>query len=184
SLIGQIDAASIAVPTPLHAAVAKPFLASGIPLLIEKPLAATLTEANQLVEAAARQRTIVQVGHIERFNPAYEELFSRPLQPKWVRCERVGPFTGRSYDVGVILDLMIHDLDLLLALVKSPVESIAATSHCVLGGPEDIASTRLHFANGCVAEVLASRVSPRQSRTMQLWGIDGYAEVDFGQRKV
>jgi predicted dehydrogenase len=183
-LIGKIDAASIVVPTTHHGAVAEALLARGLPLLIEKPLAGTLAEANRLVELARRHAAIVQVGHIERFNPAFEEILSRSLQPKLIRCQRVGPFSGRSYDVGVVLDLMIHDLDLLLALVKAPVDSVEATGHCVFGGHEDVASARLHFTNGCVAEVLASRASPQQARTMQIWGTEGFADIDFGQRKV
>jgi predicted dehydrogenase len=183
-LIGKIDSASIVVPTTHHGPVADAFLEHGIPLLIEKPLAGTLAEANRLVELARKHETMVQVGHIERFNPAYEEILSRPMQPKLIRCQRVGPFTGRSYDVGVIFDLMIHDLDLLLALVNAPVQSVQATGLSVFGGHEDVASARLHFANGCVAEVLASRASPQQARTMQIWGAEGFADIDFGQRKV
>lgn len=183
-LVDKIDAASIVVPTTLHGQVAQPFLERGIPLLIEKPLAGTLAEANRLVDLSRKHQALVQVGHIERFNPAYEEILSRPMHPKLIRCQRVGPFSGRSYDVGVILDLMIHDLDLLLALVKSPVQSVHATGLSVFGGHEDVASARLHFANGCVAEVLASRVSPQPVRTMQIWGADGFADIDFGRRTV
>jgi len=183
-LLGKIDAASIVVPTTLHGEVAELFLKQGVPLLVEKPLASTLAEANRLVELSSTHNAIVQVGHIERFNPAFEEIMSRPMQPKMIRCQRVGPFTGRAYDVGVILDLMIHDLDLLLALVKSPVQSLEATGISVFGGHEDVASARLHFANGCVAEVLASRASATPARTWQVWGPEGFADIDFGQRKV
>jgi len=183
-LLGKIDAASVVVPTTLHGEVAELFLTRGIPLLVEKPLASTLTEANRLVDLSNKHNAIVQVGHIERFNPAFEEIQSRPMQPKMIRCQRVGPFTGRAYDVGVILDLMIHDLDLLLALVKSPVQSLEATGISVFGNHEDIASARLHFANGCVAEVLASRASAQVARTWQMWGPEGFADIDFGQRKV
>ena len=183
-LLGKVDAASIVVPTTLHGAVAEAFLQAGTPLLIEKPLASTLAEANRLVELSQTHKAIVQVGHIERFNPAYEEIMLRSMHPTMIRCQRIGPFTGRSYDVGVILDLMIHDLDLLLALVKSPVRSLEASGICVFGEHEDIASARLQFANGCVADVLASRASPVQARTMQLWGAEGFADVDFGLRKV
>jgi predicted dehydrogenase len=183
-LFGKIDAASIAAPTTLHASIAEAFLKQGIPLLIEKPLAGTSAEANRLVDLSRAHKAMVQVGHIERFNPAYEELLARPLQPRLVRCQRVGPFSGRSFDVGVVLDLMIHDLDLLLGLVHSPVQRVEAAGHCVFGGHEDVASARLHFANGCVADVLASRASPQVARTMQIWGAEGHADVDLGQRRV
>lgn len=183
-LLGKIDAASVVVPTTRHGDVAEAFLKAGTPLLIEKPLASSLAEADRLVELSRASKTIVQVGHIERFNPAYEEVMTRTLRPTLIRCQRVGPFSGRSFDVGVVFDLMIHDLDLLLSLAKSPVQAVEATGVCVFGGQEDVASARLYFANGCVAEVLASRASPTQARTMQVWGTDGYADIDFGQRKV
>jgi len=183
-LLGKIDAASIVVPTTLHGQVAEAFLKAGTPLLIEKPLAGTLAEADRLVELSHAHNAIVQVGHIERFNPAYEEITMRSMNPRMIRCQRVGPFTGRSYDVGVVLDLMIHDLDLILALVKSPVRKVEAAGVCVFGGHEDVANARLEFANGCVAEVLASRASHVQARTMQIWGTAGFADIDFGQRKV
>lgn len=183
-LLGKIDAASVVAPTTLHRQVAEPFLKNGTPLLIEKPLAGTLADANRLVDLANEHNTIVQVGHIERFNPAFEEIARRNVQPRMIRCQRVGPFTGRSYDVGVILDLMIHDLDLILSLVKSKVTTVSASGMCLFGPNEDVASARLHFANGCVAEVLASRASPTQARTMQVWSAEGYADIDFGQRRV
>lgn len=183
-LLNNVDAASIVVPTTYHLAVGREFLKRGIPLLIEKPIALTVTEAQELVELADRHAAVLQVGHIERFNPAYEDLRSRSLKPKLIRAQRVGPFTGRSTDVGVVLDLMIHDIDLVLALVQAPVRSVEAVGMSVFGGHEDIANARLHFANGCVAEITASRASPTASRQMQLWGPEGYAEVDFATRKL
>jgi predicted dehydrogenase len=183
-LLNLVDAASIVVPTSYHLAVAREFLARGIPLLVEKPLARTLAEAQELVDLADKHGAVLQVGHIERFNPAYEELRSRPFQPKYIRAQRMGPFTGRSTDVGVVMDLMIHDLDLLLGLVQSPVQSVAAVGMSCFGGHEDVANARLQFANGCVADLTASRASPTASRQMQLWGPEGYAEVDFATRKV
>ena len=183
-LLNLVDAASIVVPTTYHLAVAREFLKRGIPLLVEKPLARTTAEAQELVELADRHGAVLQVGHIERFNPAFEELCARPLQPKWIRAQRMGPFTGRSTDVGVVLDLMIHDLDLLLALVQAPVTAVEAVGMSCYGGHEDVANARLHFANGCIAEVTASRASPTASRQMQIWGPEGYAEVDFASRKL
>lgn len=183
-LLNLVDAASVVVPTALHASVAREFLRRGIPLLIEKPLAPSLAEADELVRLAEAHGVVLQVGHIERFNPAFESLIRRPLRPHLVRCQRVGPFSGRSTDVGVVLDLMIHDLDLLLALVRSPVRSVAALSLSVFGGHEDVANARITFENGCVAEVTASRANPTASRTMQVWADEGYAEVDFAQRRL
>jgi predicted dehydrogenase len=164
--------------------VACEFLRRGIPLLVEKPLAATVAEADQLLELANRHGALLQVGHIERFNPAFEQLCRRPIQPKFVTCERLGPFTGRSTDIGVVLDLMIHDLDLILALVGAPVKSVEAVGVSVFGGHEDVANARLHFANGCVADVAASRASAVPSRRMHVWAPEGYARVDFRQRRL
>jgi predicted dehydrogenase len=183
-LLNLVDAASIVVPTTYHLAVAREFLKRGIPLLIEKPLAPNSAEAKELIDLADKHGAMVQVGHIERFNPAYEELRNRPFRPKIVRGQRMGPFTGRSTDVGVVLDLMIHDIDLLLALTKSPLKSIEAIGLSVFGRHEDIASARLHFEDGCAAELSASRASPTAVRQMQLWGPEGFAEADFAARKL
>jgi predicted dehydrogenase len=183
-LLTQVDAATIVVPTSQHFEVASEFLRRGIPLLVEKPLACNLEQAESLVELAKRHDAVLQVGHIERFNPAFEELAARPIRPKFVECQRLGPFTGRSADVGVVLDLMIHDLDLLLALVQSPVRSVEALGVCLFGGQEDVANVRLVFANGCVAHVTASRASPVPVRRMCLWAPEGYARVDFARRKL
>lgn len=181
-LLNRIDAAVVAVPTRFHHAVASALLERGIPLLVEKPLASTLAQAEDLVELAKRQGTFLQVGHIERFNPAFEELARRPLQPKFIECERYGAFTGRSMDIGVVLDLMIHDLDILLALIKSPVVSVEALGIAVLGQEEDVAHARLRFANGCVANLSASRINPTAARQMRLWGAEGFATIDFARR--
>jgi predicted dehydrogenase len=183
-LLNLVDAASIVVPTSLHARVAREFLRRGIPLLVEKPLARTLAEADELVDLSAAHGALLQVGHIERFNPAFESLQGRPLQPKLIRAQRLGPFTGRSTDIGVVLDLMIHDLDLLLALTRSPLRSATALGLSVFGGHEDVANARLEFVNGCVAEVTASRASPTTLRCMQVWAAEGYAELDFAQRRL
>lgn len=183
-LFALVDAAVVAVPTSLHHALAGECLRSGIPLLVEKPLACTLEQAEDLVECARRQRLILQVGHIERFNPVYEELQRYVFQAKFIECERLGPFTGRSTDIGVVLDLMIHDLDLLLSLTRAPVHSIEALGVAVFGGHEDIANARVSFANGCVANVTASRASPIPQRKMRIWSPEGYASVDFAKRRL
>ncbi len=183
-ILPQIDAAVIAVPTCHHHATSLPLLERSIPLLIEKPITTTLAEAQELVALAARNKTVLQVGHIERFNPAFEAMLERPMQPKYVECERLGRFAGRSADIGAVLDLVIHDLDLLLSLVKSPVTSVHAIGAAVFGGHEDMVNARLAFANGCVANVTASRISPRPLRRMRVWGPEGYAKVDFARRRL
>lgn len=181
-LLNLVDAATIVVPTLYHHAIACEFLRRGIHLLVEKPLASDQHQAEDLVNLAHEYGAILQVGHIERFNPAFEALQQKPLQPKFIQCERLGPFSGRSTDIGVVLDLMIHDLDLLLALVQAPVQSVEALGASLLGGHEDMVSARLTFANGCVAQVTASRVHPRPSRQMHVWGPEGYAGIDFARR--
>jgi predicted dehydrogenase len=181
-LLNLVDAAVIVVPTVHHHALACEFLRRGLPVLVEKPLAATLEQADALVALARAQGTLLQVGHIERFNPAFEELARRPLQPKFVACERLGPFTGRSTDIGVVLDLMIHDLDILLNVVRAPVIAVEAVGVALFGGHEDVANARLTFANGCVAQVTASRASAVPLRRMHLWAPEGYVGLDFGKR--
>jgi predicted dehydrogenase len=151
-------------------------------VLVEKPLAATLEQAEELVELAQRRHTLLQVGHIERFNPALEELQRYDFQPKFIECQRLGPFSGRSTDIGVVLDLMIHDLDVLLALVRSSVRSVEALGVAVFGEHEDIANARLRFANGCVANVTASRASFATQRSLQIWAPEGYVRLDFAKR--
>jgi predicted dehydrogenase len=183
-LLHLVDAAVIAVPTTYHHGVAREFLHCGIPTLVEKPLAATLEEAEDLVTVAQQNQTILQVGHIERFNPAYEELQNYSLQPKFIDCQRLGQFSGRSFDTGVVLDLMIHDLDLVLAIVRSEVRSVEALGVSVFGGHEDIANARLAFANGCVANVSASRASLTGRRQMQIWSPEGFVGLDFASRKL
>jgi predicted dehydrogenase len=181
-LLSHVDAAVIATPTTLHHAVASAFLRRGIHLLVEKPLAPTLPEAEELVDLARRNSAILQVGHIERFNPAFEDLQNRPLRPRYIMGHRLGHYTGRSADIGAVLDLMIHDLDLALALVRTPVTSVEAMGVSVLGGHEDMAHARLTFGNGCVADFAASRICLQPSRRMQIWGSEGYAAIDFAKR--
>jgi predicted dehydrogenase len=181
-LLPRIEAAVVAVPTSHHHAIAADLLRHGISLLVEKPLTNDVSQADELVGLAERHSAILQVGHVERFNPAFEELQRRPLRPKYVTCERYGGFSGRSTDVGAVLDLMIHDLDLVLALVRSPVRSVEALGISVLGGHEDVAQARVTFADGCVADFSASRVHPGPVRRMSVWGPEGFASIDFGRR--
>jgi predicted dehydrogenase len=183
-LLNLVDAATVVVPTSQHTAVAAEFLKRGIPLLVEKPLAMNLREADQLVRLADDAKALLQVGHIERFNPAFTEVERRAMQPKFIQAQRMGPYTGRATDVGVVMDLMIHDLDLLLALVPATVETVDALGISVFSQHEDVANARLQFANGCVAELTASRASPAPTRWMHLWAPEGQAVLDFAQRKV
>jgi predicted dehydrogenase len=183
-VLNLVDAVVVAAPTAKHHAVAGSFLCRGIPVLVEKPLAAELLQAEELAIVAEERGVVFQVGHIERFNPAFEELQRRSFQPKFITCERVGGFTGRSTDVGAVLDLMIHDIDLILALVHSPVRSVEALGVAVLGGHEDVAHARITFADGCIAQFSASRVHPAPSRRMTVWGPEGFAGIDFAQRRI
>jgi len=184
SLLPLVNAAIIVVPTTHHHHISVDFLKHCIPLLVEKPLAGIPHEAEELLELALQQEVTLQVGHIERFNPAFEELLNLPLRPKYITSERCGGFTGRSTDVGVVLDLMVHDLDLVLALVQAPIRSVQALGVSVLGGHEDVVQARVTFADGCVADFAASRINPVLSRKMQVWGAEGYAGIDFSCRRL
>lgn len=181
-LLDQIDAAVIAVPTIYHHEVARDCLQHGISLLIEKPLAFNVEQANDLVALAEEQDLILQVGHIERFNPAFESLQQRPIQPKLINSQRLSCYTGRSTDIGVVLDLMIHDLDIVLNLVRSPIRSVSAMGASLRGGHEDVVQAHLVFENGCVANLMASRVHSTPSRVMELWAPEGFVQIDFHQR--
>jgi predicted dehydrogenase len=183
-LLDQIDAATVVVPTVYHHRVASALLERGIHLLVEKPLAHGLAEASDLELLARRRSAILQVGHIERFNPAWEELLRRPLRPKFITCERLAPFSGRSTDTGVVLDLMIHDLDLVLSHVGSRPTDVVALGASVFGRHEDMAQAILRFDNGCIAQIRASRVHPTTSRQMQLFGAEGFASIDFARRRL
>lgn len=183
-LVPQVDAVSVVVPTTHHHVVARTFLENQIPVMVEKPITLSLNEADELVQSAEKNGVELQVGHIERFNPAFEELNRRKIQPKFIECERHGPFTGRSMDIGVVLDLMIHDLDLLLALNGGHVREVEALGTTIFGGHEDVVNARLRFSNGCVAHVTASRVSPTPKRRMRVWAPEGYVTIDFMSKKL
>lgn len=151
--------------------------------MVEKPLAATLAEAEELVGLARKFAAILQVGHIERFNPALSALEGMALRPRFVTAERLSTHTFRSTDIGVVLDLMIHDIDLLLSLVSAPVMSVAAVGVSVFGGHEDIANARIEFEDGCVANLDASRASFQATRKMRLYGAEGYVSLDFATKQ-
>ncbi len=182
-LLDRVDAVSVAVPTCAHREVAGAFLERGIPSLVEKPLATTLLEAEQLVEVSDRTGTLLQVGHIERFNPALTVLESLAIRPKYIAAERLGTYTFRSIDIGVVLDLMIHDIDLLLSMVPSPVKSVAAVGVGVFGEHEDVANARIEFEDGTVANLTASRASFQAVRKMRLFGPEGYVTLDFAAKQ-
>jgi predicted dehydrogenase len=183
-LIGQIDAAVVATPTSLHRDVSCDLAAQGVHLLVEKPLAATLAEADEILLAARPHDCIIQVGHIERFNPAWNRPEVLPLvrEPKYIEATRASGYTFRSTDIGVVLDMMIHDLDLALSFANSPVRRVQALGISVLGDHEDVAQARLEFANGCVANLCASRVSYKPQRHMQVWSDRGCVTLDFATR--
>lgn len=183
-LLPKVDAACIVVPSVYHLDVAEDFLKQGIPLMIEKPLAATLEEAERIIELSREHDSLVQVGHIERFNPAFQEVLEAATTPKYIKAERLSPYTFRSTDIGVVHDLMIHDLDLVLEIANSPIKSVSAFGASILGGNEDSAQARITFENGCIADISSSRVHPEPKRTLHCWGYFGSVTADLGSREV
>jgi predicted dehydrogenase len=183
ALLDRVDAVSIAVPTAAHRAVAGAFLERGISTMIEKPLATALADAEELVALARAHGAVLQVGHIERFNPALSVLDGFPLRPKYITADRLSTYTFRSTDIGAVLDLMIHDIDLVLSLIPAPVRSVAAVGVSIFGGHEDVANARIAFEDGSIANLTASRASYQSVRKMRLWGAEGYATLDFAARQ-
>ncbi len=163
------DAMNIATPTTTHFEIAKQLLAAGKHVLVEKPMTDNSAQAAELCELAQKNNLVLQVGHVERFNPVFTFLQTIATEPKFIECHRLSPFPARSTDIGVVLDLMIHDLDIVLAFVKSPVTSVDGVGIPVLSKSEDIANVRLKFANGCVANLTASRVSPERMRKIRVF---------------
>jgi predicted dehydrogenase len=184
-LLGRVDAVSIAVPTPNHFAVARDCLANHVHVLLEKPIASTLEEAQALVDLARCGERILQIGHLERFNPAVVAALDGVVnQPMFIESHRLAPFNPRGTDISVILDLMIHDIDIILNMVGSPVRRIDASGMRVLCPDIDIANARIQFENACVANVTASRVSLKAERKMRLFQHDAYITIDFRNRKL
>ncbi|MDZ7616536.1 MAG: Gfo/Idh/MocA family oxidoreductase, partial [Patescibacteria group bacterium] len=183
-LLHRIDAAVIASPTRWHHAIAMELVERGIHVLVEKPICATLVEAEELVDAARRRGVVLQVGHVERFNPAFSDALPQMAAPKYIDVLRASPFTFRSTDVGVVLDLMIHDLDLVLSLARSPLYRVHAVGASVVGQHEDVANARLEFENGCVATLSASRVSYAATRRMHVWTAESFSAIDFATRSL
>jgi predicted dehydrogenase len=181
---GGVDSASIAVPTIDHAVVARELMQAGVDVLIEKPLTSTLAEADELIELAERERRIAQVGHLERFNPAVQATLPLITKPMFFEVHRLSVFTPRSLDVDVVLDLMIHDLDAVLAFVKSPVKEIRAAGLPILSNKVDIANARVEFESGCVANFTASRVSTERVRKLRFFQPRQYISIDYGRQDV
>jgi len=175
----DIDAAVVAVPTSHHLPVALKLLAQGIHLLVEKPLAGEVAAGEQMLRAAGKAGVLLQVGHTERFNPIVWSLQSQPIEAKFIECQRVSPFSFRSMDIGVVLDMMIHDIDIVQKLAGAEVKDVQAVGVNVMGETEDVANVRLRFANGCVANLTASRLALKTDRRIRVFSSDAYLSLNF-----
>ncbi|MFZ3343193.1 MAG: Gfo/Idh/MocA family oxidoreductase, partial [Terriglobales bacterium] len=180
----EVQAASVAVPTVLHLEVARTLMEAGVDVLIEKPVAATLAEADELARVAAAHKRVLQVGHLERFNPAVRATLPLVNRPMFFEVHRLSVFSPRALDVDVVLDLMIHDLDIVLTFVKSPVKEIRAVGLPILSGKVDIANVRVEFESGCVANFTASRVSTERVRKVRFFQPGQYISIDYGRQDV
>lgn len=183
ALLGEVDAVSLAVPTPLHHRIGCELLNHGIHLLVEKPIATTVEQAQELVALAREKGCVLQVGHLERFNPAVQAAAAQLTRPRFVESHRLAPFKMRGSDVSVVLDLMIHDIDLIQELVGTPLESIDAVGATVFSDELDIVNARLRFEGGCVVNTTASRISLKQERKIRIFQDDAYLSIDM-QHKV
>ncbi|OGT31181.1 MAG: UDP-N-acetyl-D-glucosamine dehydrogenase [Gammaproteobacteria bacterium RIFCSPHIGHO2_12_FULL_35_23] len=183
-LVGQVDAVSIVVPTQLHFEVSQFFLEHGIHVLVEKPITTTVAEANTLIELAKVKQLVLQVGHLERFNATIIALAKHLFNPRFIESTRIAPFNLRGSDVNVMLDLMIHDIDIIQSIVQSPIQNIDANGACVLSNSEDIANARITFLNGCVANVTASRVSLKSERKMRIFQPNAYFSLDLQNKSL
>jgi predicted dehydrogenase len=183
-LLDKVSAVSVAVPTTDHATVCCQLLSRGIDVLVEKPMASSVDEAETMIDTAMRHERVLQVGHLERFNPAICAARSIAHQPMFFEIHRLGVFTSRSLDIDVVLDLMIHDLDIVLDFVKSPVKSVSAVGLPILSNKIDIANARIEFENGCVANLTASRVSTEKVRKMRFFQPNEYISVDYSRQDV
>ena len=183
-LIGEVDAVVVAVPTELHAEVAVPFLDKGTPVLVEKPMSRSLADADRMLAAARASGAMIAVGHTERHNPAVAVALRLVSAPRFIEVHRLSAFPDRSLDIDVVFDLMIHDLDVILAIVKSEVTSIEAVGVPVLTPKYDIANVRLRFASGCIANITASRISKDRVRKIRFFQPDAYLSVDYASQEV
>ena len=178
-MVEAVEAASIVTPTTTHLSIAAPFLKKGKHVLVEKPIAMDTAEARELVNLADQHGAKLAVGHVERFNPVLAALEERLGRPRFIEAHRLSPYHGRSTDIGVVMDLMIHDLEIILHLVRSPVTSVDAVGVPVLSKGEDIANARIRFANGCVANLTTSRISPEKLRKIRVFQDDAYLSLDY-----
>lgn len=183
-ILDQVDAVSVVVPTPAHFAVSRDFLANDVDVLIEKPMTTTLEEADELIEVAESKSLIVQVGHLERFNPAVLALDGIVNKPMFIESHRLSIYHQRALDVSVVLDLMIHDIDIISSFVRSEIKTIHAAGIPVISENVDIANARLEFDNGCVANVTSSRISTKNERKIRLFQRDAYISVDFANHEI
>jgi hypothetical protein len=181
-LLGRVDAVSIVTPTPLHHEIARACLLAGIHVLVEKPITTTVEEATDLIEVADRAHRVLQVGHLERFNEAVRATEGLVTAPRFIESARLAPFKQRGTDVSVVLDLMIHDIDLIQSIVRSPITDIDAIGTAVFSEDIDIANARIRFESGCVANVTASRVSLKTERKLRIFDDERYVSVDLGQK--
>jgi predicted dehydrogenase len=181
-LLGVVDAVSVVTPTPAHFAIARDFIAAGAHVLVEKPITETVAEARELIELAGRHKKVLQVGHLERFNAAILAAEPHLRSPNFVECIRMAPYRERGTDVNVVLDLMIHDIDIVQNIVGAAITSIDAIGTPVFSEEIDIANARIHFANGCVANTTASRVSMKTERKMRIFEDDAYLSLDLQQK--
>lgn len=181
-VLQRVDAVSIAVPTPLHRTIGCAALQRGVHVLMEKPIATTVAEARELIDIAAQRGCVLQVGHLERFNPAIVAAAERLGTPRFVESHRLAPFKLRGTDVSVVLDLMIHDIDLIQDLVGQPIESIDAVGATIFSGEIDIVNARIRFRGGCVANTTASRISLKQERKIRIFQDDAYLSIDMQQK--
>jgi predicted dehydrogenase len=179
-----VDAVSVAAPTSLHCDIVLPLLERGVDVMVEKPIASTIAQAEAMVDAAAKHRRILQVGHVERFNGAVIALFEAIQKPRFIECHRLSPYPNRGADVSVVHDLMIHDIDIVLALVQSEVVSIDAVGVPVFSDQEDIANARIRFASGCVANLTSSRVSVEKMRKIRIFEEHAYMSTDYSEQEV
>jgi predicted dehydrogenase len=184
ALAGKVDVATVASPGVTHHVIASALLRAGIDVLLEKPMAATLAEARELAALAARSGRILQIGHLERFNPAVKHLHSIVKAPRFVECHRLSPFTERGTDVDVVLDLMVHDLDVILSLAPAEVASLEAVGVAVLTDRIDLANARIHFLSGLIANLTSSRVAARRERKIRFFQPDAYISVDYEARRI
>jgi predicted dehydrogenase len=183
-LLGKVDAVSIVVPTVHHLSVTRPFLESGIHVLLEKPIAACLEEGAEIIRLAKQSGAVLQIGHLERYNAGVMKLAERIKNPRFIEAHRIGEFVDRGTDVDVVTDLMIHDIDIILSLVGAPLRSISATGLAVLTNHVDIANAHLEFENGCMANVTASRVSSKQLRRIRVFEEHNYEALNFVDQQI